>query len=446
MNTPCNFPYFEIEVDKDGQFVTASQVDDVINFVKSKAGAVKDLFVISHGWNNDMADARDLYERFFTELCKAFAQNASTGISANQCAVAGILWPSKKFADIELIPGGAAAVEADPSLVRALDQLEELADNPAAKSRIEKAKQQLTDLEDDPGAQKAFVDQIRSLLPNKTDGEEGLHPGFFKMEGDDLLENLSEPLPLVTTASDDPTEGGAADIGVADLNIGDEEGEAQSLSSILSGIKGGAMRLLNFTTYYLMKDRAGKVGSGAVAQVLSRIQNESPTLRIHLVGHSFGCRVVTAAIANAPKPVASMTLLQAAFSHNSFSPDFDANHKPGAFRSVIAPGKVTGPILISHTVKDRAVGVAYAVASRIARQNGAAVGDANDPYGGLGRNGAQHTPEAKDGELLPVAGKYSLVAPTKIFNLKADSIIGGHSDVVKPEVAYALLQAAGLGK
>jgi len=113
---------------------------------------------------------------------------------------------------------------------------------------------------------------------------------------------------------------------------------------------------------------------------------------------------------------------------------------------VITGGKVSGPILVSHTVKDLAVGLAYAIASRIAGQNAAAIGDANDPFGGLGRNGAQHTPEAKDGDLLAVGGKYSLVAPTKIFNLKADSIIGGHSDIVKPEIAFALLQAAQLGK
>ena len=444
MNTPCNFPYFEIEVNKDGQFVKASQVDDAINFVKGKAGAVKDLFVISHGWNNDEADARNLYERFFTELCKAFAQNAAPGVSPQQCAVVGILWPSKKFADSELIPGGAAALAPDPGLVAALDQLAELADDPAAKAQIEKAKQQVGALEDDPTAQKSFVDKVRSLLPNKNDPEEGVQH-IFQMDGDDLLQQLSEPLRAGTTEVD-PEEGGAASIGMADSDTGTDDGEAQGLSSILSGIKGGAMRLLNFTTYYLMKDRAGKVGSGAVAQALTRIQNECAATRIHLIGHSFGCRVVTAAAAGAAKPVASMTLLQAAFSHNSFSGDFDNTHKPGGYRSVITGGKVSGPILVSHTVKDLAVGLAYAIASRIAGQNAAAIGDANDPFGGLGRNGAQHTSEAKDGDLLAVGGKYSLVAPTKIFNLKADSIIGGHSDIVKPEIAFVLLQAAQLGK
>jgi hypothetical protein len=444
MNTPCNFPYFEIEVNKDGEFVKASQVDDAINFVKGKAGAVKDLFVISHGWNNDEADARDLYERFFSKLCSAFAQSAAPGVSPQQCAVVGILWPSKKFADSDLIPGGAAALAPDPGLLTALDQLAELADDPASKALIEKAKQQVTSLEDDPDAQKLFVDNVRSLLPNKNDPEEGVQH-IFQMDGDDLLQQLSEPL-RAGSIDVDPDGGGAASIGMAETDTGTDDGEAQSLSSILSGIKGGAMRLLNFTTYHLMKDRAGRVGSGAVSQALTRIQNECAATRIHLIGHSFGCRVVTAAAAGAAKPVASMTLLQAAFSHNSFSGDFDASHKPGGYRSVITGGKVIGPILVSHTVKDLAVGLAYAIASRIARQNANAIGDANDPFGGLGRNGAQHTSEAKDGDLLAVGGKYSLVAPTKIFNLKADSIIGGHSDIVKPEIAFALLQAAQLGK
>jgi len=181
------------------------------------------------------------------------------------------------------------------------------------------------------------------------------------------------------------------------------------------------------------------VGRGAVCQALNYIQTAFPEVRIHLVGHSFGCRLVTSAVACAGKPVASMTLLQAAFSHYSFSPDFDRKHKAGGFRDVIAKGKVNGPILISHTIKDKAVGLAYAIASRVARQNASAVGDANDPYGGLGRNGAQKTPEAVAGDLLVSTAVYSF--GRKIYNLKADTIILAHSDIVKPEIANALLQA-----
>jgi len=49
---------------------------------------------------------------------------------------------------------------------------------------------------------------------------------------------------------------------------------------------------------------------------------------------------------------------------------------------------VAGPILITHTANDKAVGIAYALASRISGQTGAALGDATDVFGGIGRNGA----------------------------------------------------------
>lgn len=439
MNTPCNLPYFETEIDKNGNLVNPSQVQDILNFLKTQGNAIKDLFVMSHGWNNDETDARSLYESFFTQFCNTLAQNAGPGVTAQQCAVIGILWPSKKFADASVTAGGAAGLAADPNLIAALDQLAAIV-GPEQAAQIEKAKALLPSLEDDPEAQKSFADAVRSLLPNTRDNEEGVQH-LFEMDGDDLLDQLSHPLPMASATNDEG--GGAASIGMIDS--GDEEGSAQSLSSILAGIKGGAMRLLNYTTYYLMKDRAGQVGRGGVAQMLQKIQAAFPGLRIHLIGHSFGCRVVTSAAATISQPVASMTLLQAAFSHNSFSPDFDDTHQPGGFRAVIAQKKISGPLVISHSIKDTAVGLAYAIASRLARQNASAIGDANDPYGGLGRNGAQHTPEATDGDLQAVGSPYSFAAG-KIANLKADTIIQEHSDIVHPEVAYALITATGLSK
>src|ERR1700751_6003564 len=40
-----------------------------------------------------------------------------------------------------------------------------------------------------------------------------------------------------------------------------------------------------------MKNRAGVVGRHGVGPLIGRIATEFPTLRIHLVGHSFGARV-----------------------------------------------------------------------------------------------------------------------------------------------------------
>ena len=90
---------------------------------------------------------------------------------------------------------------------------------------------------------------------------------------------------------------------------------------MFSGIKAGATRFLNYLTYYEMKARAGTVGKG-VGQLLDKL---GPAVqRIYIIGHSFGCRVVSAAaMASTTPKIQSMALLQAAFSHNSFSANFD---------------------------------------------------------------------------------------------------------------------------
>jgi hypothetical protein len=198
-----------------------------------------------------------------------------------------------------------------------------------------------------------------------------------------------------------------------------------------------------------MKNRAGAIGEGGVRNVLKRIREDRPAtgqgaLAIHLVGHSFGARLVTAATAGpqgaAPLPVNSLVLLQAAFSHYGFALDYDGTHD-GYFRRVVTdPVYVTGVVAITFTAKDKAVGLAYPLASRIARQIAAAFGDANDPYGGLGRNGAQKTPGTRTVTLAAPGTVYGFAA-RGIYNLDSNATIGGHSDLAHPEVAYALLSA-----
>lgn len=72
-------------------------------------------------------------------------------------------------------------------------------------------------------------------------------------------------------------------------------GGAAGLGDVFSGIKAAALRVLNYATYYLMKERAGVVGRDGVCKVVSKIVATSPKLRVHLIGHSFGGRVVAAA-------------------------------------------------------------------------------------------------------------------------------------------------------
>jgi pimeloyl-ACP methyl ester carboxylesterase len=196
-----------------------------------------------------------------------------------------------------------------------------------------------------------------------------------------------------------------------------------------------------------MKNRAGVVGFTGVAPVLQKVHARRPDLRVHLAGHSFGGRVVSAAATGRDDdpvvPIASLTLLQAAFSHYGFAANWEPGRN-GLFRGAFAGHRVVGPTLITHTANDKAVGIAYALASRVAGQVAAGLGDAGDKFGGIGRNGAQRTPEAVQARLLDVGGTYQLTAG-KAHNLLADTFIASHSAVTGPQVAYALLSAVGTG-
>jgi hypothetical protein len=437
MDEIAGLPFFPLEITKDGKIFSAQQVTAIDDAVR-KADAVKltDLLVVSHGWNNDMADARDLYNELFTNFASLMPSRASA--AARKFAIAGVFWPSKKFADEELIPsGGAVSIElggntpTSSALKKKLDSLKGVFDVPDAAA-LEHAKGLIDALDDSPAKQREFVDVIRSLVPqDPSDTTDDASNKFLRRPGDELLKALAP------ASSFPPAAAGHGGI----LRVDDNVGGAVGLGDLFSGMKAAAWRLLNFATYYQMKERAGVVGRG-LNGLLGSLRQLRPDLRLHLIGHSFGARVVTAAAdGQAPFQPSSLALLQGAFSHNGFAEKFD-QHTNGFFRKVVSQSKVNGPIVVTHTVNDRAVGIAYPLASRLSSDNRSALGDENDVYGGIGRNGAVNmkVEEFVKGRLLPHTGAYQF-AQKKIHNLRADDFISSHDDVTGKQVANALLHA-----
>ncbi len=443
MKTIASLPVVEVEFDKKGKLFSAAQLTELQGLIKD--AAITDLIVFAHGWNNDMADARDLYTRFFTEVGNAIGKGAIPALAGRKFAAAVTLWPSKKFTDSELIPGGGAASLSKDEIKVVKARLNDFTKDfvrlgksqpasAATKKKVERAKALLPKLETDAKAQEQFVKIVRSLLSEKAAEKDDGTKEFFKTKDAQLLQNLRKEAVVVAPAG----RGGAAGLGT--LGGGLSNGGAAGLFSDLGdSIMSGARRLLNFTTYYQMKERAGTVGEDGLAPLLATLRKASPKLKIHLAGHSFGGRLVTAAtsVTTSSNRPNSLTLLQAAYSHNGLASKFDGK-SDGFFRKIMTGSKVSGPILITHTKNDKAVGIAYPLASRINGVKTAALGDENDPYGGIGRNGAQKTPEAVVGELLATGGAYTFSAG-KCFNLKADAFIGDHSDICKPQVAWAML-------
>ncbi|HEX6292702.1 MAG TPA: hypothetical protein VFZ66_26195 [Herpetosiphonaceae bacterium] len=431
MQQIAGFPFFEIQFDRQGTIVNPDAARQVVDFVGQPG--VTDLLVLVHGWNNDISDARRFFQTMLAQLRQQIGTATLPGLAGRSFAILGVIWPSKKFADKELIPGGAASAtgEIDDALIeRQLENLRGAFGTAEADVILEQASALVPRLDRSPKARGEFANLLRRLLPDSPAQEGEVPEQFFKLSGQTMMERLGKPGRLTRRARP----------GAALGSTGSAAG-LTDFGQMFTGVKAAALNLLNFVTYYQMKDRAGEIGRDGLYPLLRKLRERRPDLKLHLAGHSFGARLITAAI-DGPKDqpalsVHSLTLLQAAFSHNGFAQRFDGTHD-GLFRNVVAQQRVKGPVLISHTPNDTSVGIGYAIASRLMGQSAAQIGDKNDPFGGLGRNGAQKTPEAIDGTLLDVGGAYAF-QPGKVYNLSADQWIKSHSDISSKQVAYALL-------
>jgi hypothetical protein len=430
-------PYRTVQFTKDGNVFDAGEVAALLDMVA--APAVSDLLVLCHGWNNTMDEAKATYDHLLGLLRAALAAGQVPEVGGRSFAVVGVLWPSKKFADKDLIAGHAAGIQpavSDAVLLDQLDEFKQFLDDPTADAAVERAKQLVPLLEDKQSARAEFADVLVSTLPRTAADEEEASSDLFALPAEEVMRRLAKPV-LPAAGPRAPGAGGAA-------AVGDPSGHAVGFKDLLSGgPKGAALKLTNLMTYYQMKERAGTIGAGGVYQVLSQVRERRPDIGMQLVGHSFGARLATAATAGPPgKPPLqpdSLTLLQAAFSHYGFAAHWDGAHD-GLFRAVVSDHLVSGPVLITYTQNDLAVGYAYPLASLLRNQVASGLGDKNDRFGGLGRNGAQKTPEAGDGTLLGVGGAYDFAAG-RLYNLNADAVITSHGDIAKEQVTYALLTA-----
>ncbi len=437
---------------------------------------VDDVILISHGWNNDILEAQALYSGFFSSVAKAWGAAGLTPADQQRTGVIAIYWPSKRFDESDLIAGGAAAVADSSTVDFSAAIAAQIANLKDAFGQFDATQQALLDAAlaqvpalDTPAGQDAYVAALAALFP-KTTGEPdlGLDAGTSALasgNGAQILQNIqtqlgappAAPMDSGGAASIDDDSGSAAgaDAGVASAGAVAAAGRASGFNPLQS-LQQAANMLLNLTTYYVMKERAGTVGQIGVAPLVANALAAKPGLRVHLVGHSFGGRLVTS-LANAlpgGAQVRTMALLQAAYSHYGLAPaPADGSRPVGAFRDVVTKQKVRDIIQITHSSHDWAVGAAYPIAAFIARDSASALpalsvpGTADSKWGGMGASGAQQTAEACDATLLDGNAPYApLPAGKLIRNLTGDAFISSHGDVDGSQVAWAFLQGFVLGR
>jgi hypothetical protein len=360
-----------------------------------------------------------------------------------------VYWPSLSFQ--ESFPpqdGGVQALDANADQQAAVEQqIEELKAevNPEQRGKLDQARQLLPMLDEDADAQNQFANLVLSVLDGRDLGAgEGMDE-IRAQEGSALLGKLRLPIIISTQAASSGSDAGGtvatSEGSVFPISGGsDGEGSTQEIGSFFGSIVGAAGRFLNFTTWWVMKDRSGVVGANGVAKAVRDLKAKNAGVKIHLVGHSLGGRLMAGCAKSlCGDPLLqpdSITLLEAAFSHYGFSPDA-GDGKAGFFRDVIAKKLCRGPMIATFSAMDTVVGHVYALASRVADDNVKAIGDANDPFGGIGRNGAQKTAESVTEALHDVGVAYKYKQGV-VNNLDGSAnLITNHGDVTNERVTYA---------
>ena len=136
---------------------------------------------------------------------------------------------------------------------RQLDDLKGTFDQPD-EAVLEQAKQLVPDLERSPQAQREFVNLIRSVLPRPQDPTDDASDLFFNLPGDEVLRLLEPP---ILPGGGPGGGGGALGFGLMEEAGAAPLGGAAGIGDLFGGITAAARRLLNYATYYQMKERAG---------------------------------------------------------------------------------------------------------------------------------------------------------------------------------------------
>ncbi len=307
-------PFWVLQYDKHGSTRSPETLAAARQAIRS--GDFTDVVVFSHGWNNDWDAATTRYDDFVDGLVGQLPDDPGRRV-----LLLGVFWPSALL----VMPG-----EREPAMAAAAG------DGPAEPDA--QALDAVTE-ELDP----ADADRVRTLSAKPAlDADETaelaeLLAPVYRAEGPELGDEPAPPAPahLAESWLSSPPPGAAA----AGHRSGDSWGVVEDRRD---GVQAAGFldwldprNAIRGASVWLMKDRAGRVGSAAVGPLVREALAESEA-RVHLVGHSFGGKVVLSALCAEPvaRSVHSVLLLQPAVNHLCFA-TAGANDPAGGYRTAL---------------------------------------------------------------------------------------------------------------
>lgn len=427
--TQTGHEYVLICYDKDGRERATNGVTKASEGVLERVrnGQVTDVFFFCHGWKGDVPAAKEQYNRWMGALMKSSGlQKANKVFAGFTPLLVGLHWPSQPWGDESLGGPGTSSGSAANT----------------AKSSDALVEQYAAALGDDP----RIVSSLRIIVDGaRTNAGARELPAPMR----DAYLSLNRDLGLTSEGVGAPPD---ADREGFDPDSAVEEPDARSFGGLNIG---GLLAPLRQLSYWTMKKRARSIGEGSIHTFLVELQTRTADhgTRIHLMGHSFGTIVVSSMVggpkAEAPLPrqIDSISLVQGAVSLWSFASDIPyLRGRSGYFNRILVDGKVRGPICVTKSKHDRAVGSLYPFASRI-HGTAAFPATALPEYGAIGTFGIQGVASAAI-DMLDVDGTYSF-EKQRIYNVEASRYIskgggmsGAHSDIDGPQVAHLIWETA----
>lgn len=326
------------------------------------ADGVTDVYLISHGWMGDVPAAVRQYDTWIGVMADQRADRARARelVEDYRPLVVGVHWPSLPWGDESLdedLLGPADATEPlaaeDAAGAERLVDLyaERIADTPAARAALEVVAQHATADARLPGGRLPVpvVEAYATLFRESglTPAEPGDAPGADVLgSGGDFDPDL---------VADGWRDAAAEAGGDPDLLGG----------GLFGGVKDAILAPARALSFWQMKNRARVVGESGVHRLLKRLQEAAGDgTRFHLMGHSFGCIVVTSAVAG-PRTdgalvdavtVDTLVLVQGALSAWTFASrtPFGAR-SPGYFRPLRDTRRVRGVTATTQTSHDTAL-------------------------------------------------------------------------------------------
>jgi len=406
---------------------------------------ITDVFFVSHGWKGDVPAAIRQYNDWIGAMaeCEEDRRKIRELRPGFNPLIVGLHWPSLPWGDEEQDDDSSVSFGMDIGDGEAVDPIQKMVDEAAETTAdSDRAKEALRTI---------FLAADDEIAP------EHLPPAVV-----DAYNVLAEEMGLSTEgAGAAPGEEGESLTPEERYQLGQEEEDEFSFG-ILGSLKGGMLGVLRQFSFFKMKKRARTFGESGAATLLRAMQNDTDgrDVRFHLMGHSFGCIAISAAIAGKDgdealvRPVDSAYLAQGALSYWAYCSDIPvAQGKQGYFHGIARDTKVSGPLVTTQSVHDTAVGKLYPLAAGLKRQVSFAPADP-PKYGALGTFGARGPGVAiEDRDMQPVDGAYDFEAG-KVYNLESSDFInegdgpsGAHNDIGKQPVAHAFWAAVmtGLG-